>query len=180
MLRIITDYITTEFSEKDRQLLSNLFQELEAIHIQTVYHRTVGGGLHAVKTGTTNQRDARQTCFGKVKYRGRVKDNTSMIRYPHMMPLFKDFVESHYPTFLFTSVYVNKNTVRQKHLDSKNAGESLLVGLGNYTEGATVLFLESAFKHDISSSSLLFNGSLIPHMSEPFTGVRYSLVFFNL
>ncbi len=89
MLSIIMDYIITEFSQKDRQLLSNLFQELEAIHIQTVYHRTVGGGLHAVKTGTTNQREARQTCFGKVKYRGRVKDSTSMIRYPHIMPLLR-------------------------------------------------------------------------------------------
>jgi len=174
------DYIIREYSDKDRQMLSNMFQELEAIHIPTVYHKTPGGSLHAVKTGTTHQRDARQTCFGKVKYRGHVKDSKMTSKYPHIMPLLKAFVDSRSPTFVFTSVYVNRNVVCQKHLDSKNAGESLLVGLGDYTGGRTVLFLEKAFKHDISSSSLTFNGSLTSHMSEPFTGIRYSLVFYNL
>jgi hypothetical protein len=46
------------------------------------------------------------------------------------MPLFKEFIKSHYPTFEFKSVYVNRNTISKKHLYSKNTGESLLVGFG--------------------------------------------------
>ena len=92
------------------------------------------------------------------------------------MPLFEIFIKSHHPEFKFTSVYVNRNTVCKQHLDSRNVGESLLVGFGDYTGGETFL-LELQF--DISKKSLIFNGSKIPHGSEPFIGTRYSLVFFN-
>ena len=97
-----------------------------------------------------------------------------------MMKLFKKFIKSHYPEFKFQSVYVNRNTVCKKHLDSSNVGESLLVGFGPYTKGHTVLYLNNKqHKFNIKTNSLLFNGSEIPHKSEPFNGIRYSLVFFK-
>lgn len=96
------------------------------------------------------------------------------------MPLFREFIDSHYPEFKFESVYVNRNTVAKKHLDSKNTGESLIVGFGNYTGGKTVLYTSDGKekKFSIKSHSLMFNGSEIEHASEPFEGTRYSLIFF--
>lgn len=171
-------YIITELAEEDRNILQEIYQELEAIQIPTVWGTHT---FHSKKTGTTHQRGARQTCFGKIKSQGHLKDSLSSSRYPHIMPLFERFIGSHSPSFQFNSVYLNRNTVCKKHLDSKNAGESLLVGFGNYTGGQTVLHLPSeALEHDISSSSIIFNGSLIHHESKPFDGIRYSLVFFNV
>ena len=97
-----------------------------------------------------------------------------------MMELFKEFIESHYPDFKFKSVYVNRNTIVKKHVDSSNVGISLLVGLGDYTRGQTVLYIKNKpKKFHIKSNSLIFDGSEIEHKSEPFKGTRYSLVFFN-
>jgi hypothetical protein len=61
---------------------------------------------------------------------------------------------------------------------------SLIVGLGVYTGGRTILHIKkpngeyTAKKFHIKTNSLIFNGSEIPHESEHFKGMRYSLVFF--
>ena len=39
--------------------------------------------------------------------------------------------------------------------------------------------IHNIFKNYIKTNSLIFNGSEIPHESDPFKGTRYSLVFFN-
>ena len=137
------------------------------------------GYHHSVKTGTTSQKDARQTLFGKIKFQGKLQNSKSSLKYTHIMPLFKEFINSHYSDFRFKSVYVNRNTVCKEHLDSKNTGKSLIVGLGKYTGGHTVLYINNKPKKiHIKNNSLIFNGSEILHKSEPFKGIRYSLVFF--
>ena len=173
-------YIKTKLSQEDKEILRKIYEELEEITISTSYSSQGLGQKHAVKTGTTSQINARQTCFGKVKYRGQIKESKSSIRYPHILPLFREFMNSHCPEFKFKCVYVNKNTICKQHLDSKNSGESLLVGLGPYTGGKTILYIDDKpKKFHIKSNSLIFNGSEIPHKSEPFKGTRYSLVFFK-
>lgn len=174
-------YIKTKLSDKDKEILKKIYEELEKISIQTSYSGIgIKGHYHSVKTGTTDQKDARQTCFGKVKYRCKNKESKSSLKYPYIMPLFKEFINSHYPGFKFNSVYVNKNIICKKHLDSRNTGESLLVGFGSYTGGQSVLYLnDNPKKFHIKSSSIIFNGSEIPHKSEAFKGTRYSLVFFK-
>jgi hypothetical protein len=176
-------FIKTKLTVKDKQILSEIYDNLEEIILPTSYSsKGVKGHHHCVKTGTTDQKDARQVCFGKVKYKGTIQESSYSKKYPHMFYLFKKFINSHYPSFKFRSVYVNKNTVCKKHLDSKNVGESLLVGFGKYTGGQTMLYTQSDDKpksFHIKTNSLIFNGSEIPHKSEPFKGTRYSLVFFQ-
>jgi hypothetical protein len=175
-------FIRTKLSYDDKDILDEIYDELEEITIPTTYSsKGVKGHHHAVKTGVTSQKGARQTSFGVTTYRGKKKKSKSTIKYPYMMPLFKEFMKYHYPKFKFKSVYVNRNTVAKKHMDSKNTGESLLVGFGPYTGGKTVLYNQNGKekKFSIKSHSLIFNGSEIEHRSETFKGTRYSLVFFN-
>jgi hypothetical protein len=175
-------YIRTKLSKEDKVILKNIYEELEDINIPTAYSsKGVKGHFHSVKTGANTQKNARQTSFGIVNYRGKKVKSKSTKKYPWIMPLFKEFMQSHYPEFKFKSVYVNKNVVVKKHLDSGNVGESLLVGLGPYTGGKTFLYLPDGKvkKCHIKSQSLIFNGSEIPHKSEKFKGTRYSLVFFK-
>jgi hypothetical protein len=174
-------YIKTKLSNDDKAMLKYIYIELEKINIPTSYSgKNIKGHHHAVKTGTTSQKGARQTAFGITTYRGKKTTSASTKKYPHIMPLFKNFMKDHYPTFKFKSVYVNRNTISKAHLDSKNVGESLLVGLGLYTGGKTIIHEgNKQKKFHIKSNSLIFNGSELLHESEPFKGVRYSLVFFN-
>jgi len=170
-------FIKTKLTLEDKKILKEIYNELEKIRIPTTYN---GGTYHSVKTGTTDQKEARQACFGKVKYKCIFQFINHAKKFPHMMSLFKKFIDSHYPEFKFRSVYVNKNTVCKQHLDSKNVGESLLVGFGKYTGGKSTLYIDDKPKSfHIKTNSLIFNGSEIPHKSELFKGTRYSLVFFN-
>lgn len=176
------NYIVKKLSENDKHILAKIFATLEDITLPIAYcgaNRV--GSHHARKIGVTEQRDARQTVFGMTYYRGSFQVSSYSKKYPHVMTLFKDFVKSHNPGFEFKSVYVNRNTVCKKHFDSKNTGISLLVGLGPYTGGETVLYNKDDIpeKFNINTHSLVFNGSKIPHSSEPFEGTRYSLIFFN-
>ena len=105
-----------------------------------------------------------------------------MKKYPAFLQLCQDFVAIHAPGFEFNSVYVNQNVVCQRHTDSKNIGQLLLVGLGDYEGGETTLHNcseEGDVSFNIKDISLRFNGAEIEHSSKSFTGTRYSLVFFK-
>jgi len=178
-------YTQTKLTPEDISILKEIFISLEDITIPTTFQATGGQG-HQVRTGTVSQREARQTSFGTINFQGKQVLSSSTKKYPHILPLLKKFIESHCPQFEFNSVYVNRNTVSKEHYDSRNVGESLLVGLGPYTHGRTVLYLptrkEDVYKEKkchIKTNSIIFNGSEIRHKSEPFKGIRYSLVFFK-
>ena len=113
-------------------------------------------------------------------YRGKKRESNSIRKYPHILPLFEKFIKNHNPSFEFKSVYVNRNVICKKHFDSKNSGDSLIVGFGSYTGGRTILYEgDTVKKIHIKSSSLIFDGSKILHESTMFKGTRYSLVFFK-
>lgn len=172
--------VATEVSKTDKQILSKIYNELEKITIPTSFRNNMKGHYHSERTGCYDQKGARQTCFGQTRWQGKYRESKSSQKHPHMMSLFAEFMYSHYPEFTFRSVYVNKNTVCKKHLDSQNTGESLLVGFGDYTGGETTLHdIGGSQSFDISKESIIFDGSVIYHNSEPFEGTRYSLVFFN-
>jgi hypothetical protein len=89
-------------------------------------------------------------------------------------------MKSHAPKFSFKSVQVNFNCVCKKHVDGKNKGMGMIVSVGKYNKGRTILFLKNECKRvNVKKYSLTFNGAQIPHASEHFQGTRYSFVFFN-
>lgn len=172
-------YEKNKLSKEDKEILSEIYEELEEITLPSTYQKTGGQG-HQVRTGSVKQKNARQSVFGYSNYKQKKQLSKFTKKYPYMMDLFEEFINSHYPEFIFDSVYVNRNVVCKKHIDSKNIGESLLVGLGKYTGGQTVLYINGKErKFHIKSNSLVFNGSEIEHKSLPFVGTRYSLVFFK-
>lgn len=172
-------YTLTEFSENDKLKLELILKELEIMHLPTTFKtNSKHGANHAIRVGVTDQVGARQTLFKK--------DSKSALRYPHFINICQEFLNSHMPYFKYDCIYVNKNTICKPHLDSGNSSNTLLIGLGDYIEGETLLHIPSDAPHithkdieiDIKMKSLLFNGSKIIHSSKPFNGTRYSLVFF--
>ncbi len=176
------EVIQTKLSEDDKKNLKEIYDALQKITIPTVFTNigVIPRRHHSIRTGTSNQKNARQTSFGLVTYRGKKQESCNTKKYPHILPLFKNFIDLHNPSFNFNNVYVNKNTIAKQHKDKKNSGESLLIGFGDYIEGSTVLHINGKeSKFNIQESSIIFDGSKILHSSEPFKGTRYSLVFFK-
>jgi len=175
-------YIKTKLSIEDKEILDDIYDELEEITLPLSYRK--GGKKdtqgHRVRTGACSQKQARQACFGNTNFQGKKQVSSLTKKYPYMMDLFDEFIDNHFPEFEYDSVYVNKNVKCKKHLDSSNVGESLLVGLGEYTGGESILYINNKErKFNIKNYSLIFNGSEIEHKSLPFHGTRYSLVFFS-
>jgi hypothetical protein len=83
-----------------------------------------------------------------------------------------------FPDFEFNGVQINKNFKCEPHRDSKNIGDSLLMGLGDYEGGCTEV--ESLGIVDIKYKPVIFNGNELLHSTLDFTGDRYSIVLFRL
>ena len=89
---------------------------------------------------------------------------------------------SEIPDFFFTSVQINQNHRCCKHIDSFNMGVSYIIGIGNYTGGELRIYnRDNSYEDiDIRNKWYCFNGSKKYHETLPFTGDRYSLVYYKL
>ena len=101
---------------------------------------------------------------------------------PILEDVFKEFSDLHFPDFIYDSVQLTKNFQIERHIDSKNVGESVLIALGDYVGGETCIEYEGdVLEVDCRQSPIIFNGSECYHWVKPFIGGdRYSIVFFNL
>ena len=101
--------------------------------------------------------------------------------YPELDDIFKEFSELYFKDFNWTQVQMNKNYLCPPHKDASNIGESILLTLGDYTGGETIVELNEKEKEIYNSHNNLvkFDGSKYKHWTTPFKGLRYALVFFN-
>ncbi len=103
-----------------------------------------------------------------------------MDQHPEFAEVAKEFMDAYFPQFAWCNIQLNKNFPCPKHKDSKNIGESIIIGLGDYSGGDLVIEgPEVAQSFSIKYKSMKFDGSKWAHWVLPFTGKRYSLVFFK-
>jgi len=102
------------------------------------------------------------------------------------MPLYEECIElmqHHDPTFQFSTIQINDNTTCAKHIDSNNVGESYIIGIGEYQGGDLRVFGVDGCDYvdvNIKNKFYKFDGSKFPHMTLPFTGNRFSIVYYNI
>tara|TARA_R110002033_G_scaffold89110_4_gene139224 strand:+ start:1760 stop:2299 length:540 start_codon:yes stop_codon:yes gene_type:complete len=99
---------------------------------------------------------------------------------PHLKDVFKEFSQLYFPDFEWKQVQMNKNFPCPKHKDSKNVGFSYAIGFGEYEGGELVVVNENGTEIDvnINLAPFTFDGSKYIHYVKPFTGTRYSLIFY--
>ena len=174
--------IEREITQEQKKFLEKVAEEIDICKISTTYGSDRN---HSVKTGTRDQRGARQDVVGLLSNGNSSWHSACHQKHPQLMRMCRKFMKMHHPDMQFKTAYINVNTICQPHLDRKNSGESLIVGFGDYKGGQTNIFVmqkDGSFKkqqYDISKYSLSFDGSKVIHSSSEFVGKRYSLVFFN-
>jgi hypothetical protein len=93
----------------------------------------------------------------------------------------------------YQTITLNHNAKAKKHIDKKNVGKSVIVGIGNYSGGELRVFSADSSKHhdyDIHDKPCMFNGGLLPHETQTFSGEgthgkyirgmgRYTMIFYR-
>lgn len=111
--------------------------------------------------------------------RGRVPSRFNKM-YPELHKALQDLAKCYDPHFSFTTIQVNKNVVSIPHVDKNNVGGSICIALGDFTGGGDLVIQENGRtrKRVVRNRFVRFNGSNL-HWVTPFTGLRYSLVYFT-
>lgn len=149
----------------DPQHFTKLITLLQQKPIEIYTERKNSGVGRSLPFGIINRRN-----FGL----GRSRNNK---RYPlHYAEMLK-IAEIINPDCLWTSIMCNDNYKALPHKDKNNDGVSCIVGFGDYTSGE--LNIEGQ-KYDIRHTPLHMDASIQEHSTEPWTGCRYSLVFFRV
>ena len=110
------------------------------------------------------------------------KESRASKERPELKKLLFAFGKQQFPNFKFTSISVNKSYQMAKHKDKNNVGESWIIGVGPYKGGELAIWEDPNGKpvlHDIRKG-VKFNGALKWHEVKPFTGKRWSLVYYRL
>lgn len=137
-----------------------------------LYGWTRKGFLKKYKDGTTTFRE-------KCPITGLCKTKCKAM-YPELDNIFKEFSQLYFPDFKWTQVQLNKNYKCPAHYDSSNIGNSILLTLGDYTGGKTIVKInDEEIIHDSHHKLVKFDGSKYQHWTTDFEGDRYALIFFN-
>lgn len=98
------------------------------------------------------------------------------VKDPDLSRMLVLFARERYPDFRFSSIMVNKGG-SALHVDTLNDGPSLIISLGDHVGGDLWQFPNKTLR--VRNRLLPCDGRL-PHITLPYDGERYSLVYFNM
>lgn len=126
--------------------------------------------------------EGRSAAFGFVNRRCLETDISRLCwQRPKLYHMLLDFGRRYCP-IQFDAITLNQDYAAAPHRDKGNRGLSYLVAFGDYQGGE----LEILDHPDLSGSynlchqPILFDGANLTHSVKPFTGHRYSLVYYTL
>jgi hypothetical protein len=112
-------------------------------------------------------------------------------QHPEVYKALVEFGEALVPKgWDFQSIQLNHNVKAKKHIDKKNVGKSVIIGIGDYEGGDLRVFSPDSSKHkdySIKDHPTMFNGALLPHETQAFSNPtayekgrgRYTIVYFR-
>jgi len=175
------EYFTNDF-ETDCMILYNYVDNLKLHRVNN--RANINGGIKPLSN-----------IYGTTKW-GYVKTKNSIVHKepcpeggfytklrtenPEYEEIFREFTNLYIPDFSYNQIVINKNFEVKPHKDASNVGVSYIIGLGEYEGGELVIDKETCRREvNIKNKFYSFNGSEITHWVKPFSGDRYSLVFYN-
>ena len=91
-------------------------------------------------------------------------------------------IKKYCPGFKFTHITLNRNLRCKRHRDRGNAGPSLICGFGPFQGGKLIVENPTTGEevaHDVRRRLVSFNGAKQPHETAPYTGERYTCVWYT-
>ena len=82
----------------------------------------------------------------------------------------------------YQGITLNYGVKAKKHIDSKNLGRSVIIGIGNYTGGDIRIWDKNGKNpkdYDVHEKPTMFNGGVLAHETQPFKGERYTIIFYK-
>ena len=190
--------ITGEYKSLAREILNETIN-LDRPGGFPLEHRPGGGGsvmaFHSVKIGSVKQKGARGVTIGTFRRvvlydkkinkesKGSIKLKSIEPKYKNLFNMLQKLFRAHFGQ-RFDAVRVNANIKAKKHRDSKNVGVSTILGMGNYSGGRLKLYPSKTDKWapvdvNVKNRFIRFNSTEIEHGTTPFSGKRYTFVFFK-
>ena len=104
-------------------------------------------------------------------------------KYPELFKLLVDFGNLVVPKdWTYETITLNEGVKAKKHKDSKNSGDSIIIGIGAFT-GGDIRVWDADDKHpkvyNLHDQPLMFNGATHYHQTMPFKGERYTMIFYK-
>ena len=152
----------------------SLPEEAFAPILQELRRQSLGINAYRLKAGR-----GRSQAFGIVSKRSQPPDfSRNCWTRPYLYKLLLDFADK-YVDIPFNAITVNENYAAAPHYDRNNVGESFLVAFGDYQGGGLKIHEgEKEGVWDVRHTPIVHDFSRALHSVEPFTGNRYSLVFY--
>ena len=136
----------------------------------------------------------RGICFGAVSARGHgIVPSAHTLQLPGVVEKLVRWAAAALPaSFTYTSIQVNKDYAAALHLDANNDGPSYIVGLGDFRGGELWVhqqrYSDRPWEPPIGGECAVlpvaggtwrsFDGNM-PHCTLPFTGTRYTVIYFT-
>ena len=150
-------------------IFDEIIKELEARPIPTNQYR--------LKAGT-----GRSAAFGFVNRRSLDPDISRLCwQRPKLYKMLLDFGLRYCP-ITFNAITLNQDFAASPHRDRGNRGLSYLVAFGHYQGGELQILDHPDLSgcYSINCQPLIFDGANLTHAVKPFTGHRYSIVYYTL
>jgi len=174
-------YVSIPKTKKYEKLKQELYEVLERTNIPKIDGprkdgRKTRGDLLGFNAWTTTFGCGNRRKFG-------ISEFSANKKFPELFDLLIKFGNEIAPKgFEYQAITLNKDMQAKKHIDGGNSGFSVLTGLGDFTGGELNVYEPDGNNpntYDLKDHTLIFNGSLLPHMTEPFKGRRYTIIYYK-
>jgi hypothetical protein len=119
----------------------------------------------------------RSQAFGVIRrwsYRPWLSRNTWL--HSELWKLLLEFAAK-FDLMSYDAIQINDDYMSNPHRDKGNEGLSYIVAFGDFVGG---MLNVSGTDYDIQNKGFVFNGSQEEHFTRPWTGHRFSMVFYNI
>ena len=111
----------------------------------------------------------------------RISKASKLKKHQRIIELATKYIELLDPNFTYTSIQFSKCMLTPKHVDKNNVGNSIIVGVGDYTGGAlNIHHGEEVEPIDIWRTPYMFDAGNTYHSTGEFSGDRITITWFSV
>lgn len=180
---MIPFYRPETLSFYQNQLVDRIQDYMEDMTWTSTMSRPSVSGYSHHSSGMRRGNSCQSMVFGMTRRLGHLlqpaTNNLKHERLYHLLCQLRDTIPN---TSDLLSITVNKNLQCLEHKDGNDERyNSVIIGCGDYQGGQLGVRAGNGrvYQYDINRKPLHFNGSLLEHWTLPFSGNRYTIVFYK-